>query len=401
MISRNKEFVISQIILIMAFLPFLFTKTIGSDWDSYALIGTFLNFENLGIYTPSRPPGFPIHETIVGLTIYFAEILNFSKEQALLIVQLVIGILLNYVIFAFLIKRFEFSKIFYFCLIFSPIYVISIFSIIDYTLGALFGFSAVYMYLYKKEFVIILVSLLLALSAGARLSNLIFLFAILFFELVNKENLGKVLKIILLTFSFTFIIYLPFYNNLLNLILQNNPSFQIKDLVCVFNLTNTELPILERLGRFILKQINLLGLIGSIIMVFLILSSRLKIENESKVFVFIFIFFELSFLRLPTEEGHLLPALISLFFIVANNKINKNILVYLLIATVFSNFVNINFYSVDKKDSASEITVSPNISTGYLYEDFNDRKVKGVDKNFHYENSKYSLIEAWSYGCPN
>ena len=48
-------FYISSFITFLLFIPVFFNSNIGSDWDSYALIGTYENFIKNGIYIPSRP----------------------------------------------------------------------------------------------------------------------------------------------------------------------------------------------------------------------------------------------------------------------------------------------------------------------------------------------------------
>ena len=42
------------------FVPILISQSIGSDWDSYAIIGTVQNLYLNNTYLPSRPPGFPL-----------------------------------------------------------------------------------------------------------------------------------------------------------------------------------------------------------------------------------------------------------------------------------------------------------------------------------------------------
>ena len=62
-------FYFSSTLTLLFFLSVFSNSNIGSDWDSYALIGTYENFIKNGIYIPSRPPGFPIYELLIGLCI--------------------------------------------------------------------------------------------------------------------------------------------------------------------------------------------------------------------------------------------------------------------------------------------------------------------------------------------
>ena len=52
------------------FVPILISQSIGSDWDSYAIIGTVQNLYLNNTYLPSRPPGFPLYEGFVYLSLF-------------------------------------------------------------------------------------------------------------------------------------------------------------------------------------------------------------------------------------------------------------------------------------------------------------------------------------------
>ena len=51
-------------------------------------------------------------------------------------------------------------------------------------------------------------------------------------------------------------------------------------------------------------------------------------------------------------------------------------------------------------DSASTAELGFYLNKGYLIEEYELRE-QVVNKNYHYENSKLTLLEAWSNGCPN
>ena len=102
--------------------------------------------------------------------------------------------------------------------------------------------------------------------------------------------------------------------------------------------------------------------------------------------------FQLSFLRLPTEEGHLLPAFICLFLIL---KINLNRLsLAVLLLVFFANFIDLKFYEVDVPNHASQAFLNIKFEDGFLIEDFRERAFKGLDKNFNYQNAKKSVYDA-------
>ena len=87
---------ISLVISSIFFIPVFLKANVGSDWDSYALIGTYNNFINSGIYIPSRPPGFPVFEILIGLITQISKYLGLKNfEQGLLIIQFLTLISLN------------------------------------------------------------------------------------------------------------------------------------------------------------------------------------------------------------------------------------------------------------------------------------------------------------------
>ena len=69
-------FYFSSLVSFLLFIPVFVNSNIGSDWDSYALVGTYENFIKYNIYIPSRPPGFPAHELLVGI---FIQLLKYWK----------------------------------------------------------------------------------------------------------------------------------------------------------------------------------------------------------------------------------------------------------------------------------------------------------------------------------
>jgi hypothetical protein len=404
-IRNSTYFIFSCVISLFLFIPNLIKSTIGSDWDSYALIGTFYNYDLIGLYTPSRPPGFPIYELIVG--IIFKGLGSgslLSPEQGLLIFQFFLVFILNFIIFSFINKSDEKNYLFYLLIVLSPIYLISGGSVIDYFLGAIFGFLAIYMVLHKynSSYIYAYLAVLLSLSIGIRLSNAIFLIAILLYITIYKKNYTLSIYTAVLTMLLSCFIYLPFYANLFSFYTINNIYNSPSEMICLLNLTNTDHSLIDRIGRFVLKQINFFGAIGFVLFLLLIKNARTKISENNFIFFIIFILFQFSFLRLPTEEGHLLPAFISLLLVFSNMKnFNSKILIATLTFTFLSNFVDFKFYSVNNIDSASDISLNASVTKGFFIEDYELRNKRALEKEFHYKNSQSTLFDAWKNGCPN
>ena len=155
------------------------------------------------------------------------------------------------------------------------------------------------------------------------------------------------------------------------------------------------------MGRFILKQTEFFGIIGSLGIFISIF--YFKKENLSKNFhlLILFILFELSFLRLPTEEGHLLPAFISLILLLSSLKLPRYLIGLIFISTIFSNIINLSIYSVDQVDGAEEIYFGLNIEQGVFINDLRSRNKIALEKDFHYENGLLQNTNIWSKGCPN
>ena len=398
----NKTLLTVCSIQTIIFIYFLGSGFLGSDWDSYALVGSAKIWIENNIYIPSRPPGFPAYELIMIASLRLQESLDIPFEKIILSIQYISLILSNILIFNLFKKTASNSLILYSIVTLSPIYIISGLSAIDYMLGTLFGFSAVYIAITeinKKNS--ILVALLLTFSISMRLSNLIFLFAFLIFMFSKKEFYKYTVLIFLGTLIFTLGFYGYFYLNLWETSLKDIYGNNLHDLLCVFNLTNTEHTFVDRVGRFILKQANYISVFGLFILLF---NSNLLIKGvkkENLIYIIIFVSFQLSFLRLPTEEGHLLPAFISLFIILANSKQDLKFKKTLLVLVVLSNIVNFNFYKVDQTDSANTIELNFNFQKGHIIEDYQLRKEKGENKLFHYQNSVDTLLVAWKNGCPN
>ena len=235
-------FYFSTILTFIFFSPFFLKGNIGSDWDSYALFGTFKNYEILKIYIPSRPPGFPMHELFIGLIIKLSDLILVSKEQLLLLFQFCLTISFNFLIYCFF-KRFKNDNfLIYLIIVFSPIYLISGFSVIDYFLGSIFGYLGIYftMFKYKIRYFNLYVSIFLFISITSRLSNLIFLIVIVLYQFIYRKRYSSGLNIFLITLFISSFFYYLFYNNLFNFYQSEGIYSKWSDLICVLNLTNTD-----------------------------------------------------------------------------------------------------------------------------------------------------------------
>ena len=150
-----------------------------------------------------------------------------------------------------------------------------------------------------------------------------------------------------------------------------------------------------------MKQLDFFGILGTLLVFGLFSKFRFENINKNYYFFIIFILFEISFLRLPTERGHLLPAFISLVIILNSLDFKKITLLVIFISTFIGNFVYLSIYDVDQPDSATEIYFNLQIKPGLLIQDYEKREEKGKDKDFYYDNSYYAIQNVWTDGCPN
>jgi len=398
----KKPALVVSIIHLLFFIPFLSKGYISSDWDSYAIIGSAKIYIQEGIYIPSRPPGFPLSELLSILAIRFSELIPLEFEKILLIIQFIFLMLSNILIFKLLSLKNRNCQTLYFLIMFSPIYIISGLTVIDYIPGLFFGFLGILLILNTKKYKnMYVISLLFAFSIGFRLSNIIFLFALIFYLILIKKDQKSSFIVVTATGVFSLIIYGIAYWSLWSNTLSTIYSSNISEVLCIFNLTNTDHDPISRLGRFVLKQASYLSVLGSL----LFLANIKKIKNiqffENIIFMVIFILFQISFLRLPTEEGHMLPAFIAAIIIISNSKVDLSFGKILFVIVLLSNFINLNFYDVNETDSATEIYFNSEIKPGLLVEDYNLRIERGQNKQFHYQNSIDTLNKAWKNGCPN
>lgn len=360
------------------FLPFLIDGSISADWDSYASLASGkILFEEL-TYIPSRPPGFPLYELLLG-------VLSTTPTRFTIFFHYLVGLFFTIYIYKSLPET-KLKPIYAFIFFTSSVYLISAYTAIDYVLGAFFGFA----FLNKiREQKFVLAYFLIIVSCGIRLSNVIFLIAGCIFLYFSDKDSKKIAILI---------------TSLIPIIFLYLPSYLVGGGVCFLNLTNIDHNLYERLGRYFYKQIQFFGILGSLILIFYFFKHIRKIEYKDPFhlsIIFIFISFQLSFLRLPTEKGHLLPALICFLFLINNIEIKRKFLYLVLISSLLSNFFAIEFLKPDIPNHATSAEFSIFIDDGYLVKDFKIRADKGKNFEYNISNSVSEIKNAWSKGAPN
>ena len=181
------------------------------------------------------------------------------------------------------------------------------------------------------------------------------------------------------------------------------PAYNLAGGLCFLNLTNTAHALFQRIGRFGYKQTYLVGLPGLALLLYIIISIRKKVQFSDFYlpYIFILLLFEISFLRLPTEEGHMLPALFMFFLLLSQTKISNNLQLYLFITIFLSNFIYLELISVDVPNHAENFSFAPRLEEGLLLQDYQERAIKGVDANYHIDNAVIQVVDSWKDGGPN
>ena len=378
-ISSYRHYLVSSIQLIL-FIPFYRQGHVGADWDSYGSYASSYLIYSEGIYYPSRPPGFPFFEYMV------SSFLGFGARGVLIVIFLfLIG--LNFITHKLFDNNNE-NDFIYFALLLSPILLISSFSIMDYVVGLFFSLSAIYLAEnYRRPEIPFLIVILLA--SATRLSNILFFIAGLYILYKKGSDIKKLFFVSL------------FY--LLGLILIYYPAYELAGGLCFLNLTNTDHLLFQRLGRFFYKQTYLVGLPGLLVLVYILVKNRkvFEIVDSYYPYISIFILFEMSFMRLPTEEGHMLPALFMFFLLLSHLNISTKIQAYLFILIFSTNFLYLDLVEIDTPNHVNEVAFSPSIKDGLLVGDYKERGIKGLKSNYHIDNAINQVIESWSNGGPN
>ena len=134
----------------------------------------------------------------------------------------------------------------------------------------------------KEDSNLFFISLIFAISIGFRLSNIIFLASLIIFLIFKEQKFIKALNIIFITVGISLFIYGIAYWSLWENSLQTIYNEDITEIICIFNLTNTDHSLISRLGRFVIKQTNYLSVVGSILFIVNIFKDEKIINFEEK-----------------------------------------------------------------------------------------------------------------------
>lgn len=369
---RDDSLKILLLAAFFAYLPFTFLNY-GSDGDSWGVVyQTAKGFYEQGVYRPSRYPGYPVHE--IATTVLNRLGGAFLSNLGTVFISLL-------AVFCFY-RICEFYKIpnkllICACVAFHPIYVVNAACTIDYLWAVGLFLAGFYLYRVKNRF--LFAGVFFGLSVGCRLSSLFLVFAFFLTELTfhfrpffqEKRRLAAAA----LAGILGALTYLPVY-----IFAGRNFSFLT---YFIGDWTYYEFAV-----RFVYKNIYFWGLPAFVLLLYFIAVNVLRAEKRRallrqlkanrEIYFFSAIacaLLELLFLKVPLEEGYLLPLLpFALLFVNLLFERERNLWRIFLIALVSYNAVNFDVVKVDREDYAQSGEIGFYIEKGYLWRDVEKRK---------------------------
>jgi len=332
--KSNKLLLIISFLIFSLGVYFCFINKYGWDWDTYAMIETYLNILENGNYNRSRGAGYIIPEIGIGFLSYYfgsfiVNIINF--------LFLIIGLILFYISFSKIFKNQLFFKdknietLIIFVIISLTNHIVFRDSTIpmDYSWSFLFYSLGIYFVTKKK---IELSIIFFSLCFGSRFNFIVFILPTIL--LLNKSFLDyqkKSLMIFIIT-TYGGLFYLPSWLQAsfsLDFIFSSQWYDQFK---------SAPVLSLQEFARFFQKTLSSLGLFFFISIVYLLST---KVDNfvitlkKYKVQIVLIIVNLIIFFFFPWEPSFLWILIFSLNFILVT-LFKKKILLFL----IFVNLLN-------------------------------------------------------------
>ena len=355
----------------LAYLPFTFLGY-GSDNDSYGVIFvTAKAFYTRGVYVPSRYPGYPVHETATAALNYCGG--SFLSNFGTLLISL-FGLFCFY-------RICEFYQIRNRLLILAavavhPLYLVNSTSTIDYVWAVGLFLSGFYLYRVKDRY--FAAAVLFGLSFGCRLSSFLLVFTFFLTEVIfhfkafvtdwRRVGAAVLTNIVAVACYFGCFVFAGYNLSFLTYYIGDWTYFQY-------------------LVRFIYKNVYFWGLPAFLLLAALVLLTLIRARKRGEfgqnwwanreIYFFstvTVILVELLFLKVPLEEGYLLPAL-PFGLLLINLLFGQNVktwTAFLILLATF-NLVNFNLLKADEENNAKSARIGFFIEKGYSWADIKKR----------------------------
>ena len=358
--NKKNYFEYLVIFLLISYALYLcFINNYGWDWDTYAMLETFLNLKDEGIYIKSRGAGYLIPEISIGFLAY-----NFGST------------VINFITFSFLIiSLFYFFKAGIKLLKIKEDYTVNfiLFLILclsnhiimrdstipmDYSWSFMMYSIGLYALTIKKYEVAIF---FFSLCFGTRFNFIIFIIpTIIFFD--NKIlSLEKKITLISIITFFGCLFYVPSWLQSqfsLSFIYSEQANFK----------TNSILSI-EEISRFSYKILKTFGIISFLFILYQFLKLK-KIILKYKFYVILIFFNFLLFFVFPWEPSFLWLSIVSIFFILVSQVSYKTVCL-LIFFNLFNWFYQLEIikikYNIDScLKSPISAEIGPHFSKGLI-----------------------------------
>ena len=323
-----------------------------SDGDSYSLLLSFLDFNDLGIYHPSRGAyGHLIPEMLLGSTAYFfgtpvsnlMSFIFFFSAIYILFITFFEKHISNFALFLLLISS-------NFFLLFENT------NTIDYPIG-LFFFSVALYYLKKDKFIFL--SIFFAITICSRANFCIFIYPIILIYFLHNNMIIKKFNSFLLVLSLTTIIGLTFF---VPVFYVNNFTLDFLSIPFITASSSPgsgwyggpDLTFISLFPRFIFKIYKLVGPFSSIFVIILFLINfrvltSLKSINQKIIWSIVIINLLMYFLA-PTKILLINPFLIFIYILLFTH-LRKKIIYGIIIFNIIPWFINYDLLNINYKNN--------------------------------------------------
>ena len=286
-------------------LPFI-GDGYGIDGDSWSLAINAKQIHDTGTYSPSRLPGFPVHEFLCSLFAY-------TGYQGLNLISVIFSVV-AVIFFAKILKVLRFRMVLLASIAFAavPVFYIHSTTTIDYVPALAFILGATYFLLRDK---LILAGIFIGLAVGTRITSGAMLVPLSILIANNdgiKNNIQRILRFVIPSLFVSTIFYVP-------LLKEYGLDF--------FTYYNVPYPSIPKvLYKFSIEVWGIVGISGIIISTALLFFSA---RNSSRRFLFpravnekfviswlvAIDLYIIAFLKLPMESGYLIPIIPFVIFL--------------------------------------------------------------------------------------
>lgn len=297
--NRNEigKYALLVLFVLATRLPFIFAG-FGLDGDSWSVAITARHLHDIGEYTASRLPGYPVHEVLSSLVIGWGS----AGLNILSAIFSALGVLF----FALTLKQLRFKQIFLasIALAMVPVLYIQSTTTIDYVIALAFILAGLYFLLRNK---IIVAGVFVGLAIGTRITSgaMLIPFSILLLDDKDiKVNLRKIAILFTAGIITGVLLFLPVF-------MTYGTSF--------FTYYNVPYPSVAKvLYKFFIETWGVIGFSGLLIATgLLFLPDRIterkflfpRAVNEKYVISWLVAIdlYIIAFLKLPMESGYLIP----------------------------------------------------------------------------------------------